>query len=223
MWGWKNEVLFRDREDAGKKLGSFLRSKYTDLHPLIIGIPRGGVEVAYYVAAQLQAELTLLVSKKLPLPSRKEYGIGAIAEEHSVYVAPEGKHLVSSDALLEIIEEQMDEVSRRVDKYRHGKPLPDISGRTVILVDDGIATGVTLVPALELCRKKGAAKVIIAAPVSGRTYNVNLTNADAIEVLEQPSPFYAVGQAYEVFGDFHDEPMMDLLDKAEEEWKQHKH
>lgn len=214
-WGWKNEVLFKDRRDAGIKLGLFLKAKYKDQNPLIIGIPRGGVEVAYYVARELQADLTLLVSKKLPLPSRKEYGIGAIAEEHTVYVSPEGKNLVSSQALMEIIDEQMEEVVRRIEKYRHGKALPDILERTVILVDDGIATGVTLVPALELCRKKGAAKVIIAAPVSGTTYNSNLKSADAIEILEQPSPFYAVGQVYDVFGDFHDEQMLALLDQAQ--------
>ncbi|HEY0898361.1 MAG TPA: phosphoribosyltransferase family protein [Sphingobacteriaceae bacterium] len=217
MWGRQTEVLFKDREDAGRQLGSYLEPRYKDSNPLILGIPRGGVEVAYYVARQLHAELSLLISKKLPLPSRKEFGIGAIAEENSVYVSSEGRHLLSSEALNEIIEMQMEEVARRIRKYRQGKPLPDMTGRTVILVDDGIATGVTLVPALWLCQKKGAAQVIIAAPVSGTTYDSNLKKADKIEVLHQPSPFYAVGQVYDVFGDFHDEEMLALLKKAEED------
>ena len=219
MWGRQVEVLFRDREDAGRQLADFLEPRYKEANPLILGIPRGGVEVAYYVAHLLQAELSLLVSKKLPLPSRKEFGIGAIAEEHTVYVSAEGRHLLSSDALNEIIEMQMEEVARRVDRYRQGKPLPNMVGRTVILVDDGIATGVTLVPALWLCQKNGAARVIIAAPVSGITYDQNLRKADRLEILHQPSPFYAVGQVYEVFGDFPDDQMLQLLKKAEAEQK----
>ncbi|HEY0897147.1 MAG TPA: phosphoribosyltransferase family protein [Sphingobacteriaceae bacterium] len=215
MWGRQTEVLFKDREDAGRQLAGYLEPLYKDDDPLILGIPRGGVEVAYYVAKQLGAELSVLISKKLPLPSRKEFGIGAIAEEHSVYVSPEGHHLLSSEALQEVIEIQMEEVNRRIQKYRHGSPLPEMTGRTVILVDDGIATGVTLVPALWLCRNKHAARVIIAAPVSGVTYDQNLKKADEIEVLHQPRPFYAVGQVYDVFGDFDDEEMMALLKGAD--------
>ncbi|HEY1007173.1 MAG TPA: phosphoribosyltransferase family protein [Sphingobacteriaceae bacterium] len=214
MWGRQVDVLFKDREDAGRQLAAYLDPLYRNTHPLILGIPRGGVEVACYVARELGAELSLLVSKKLPLPSRKEFGIGAISEEHTVYVSPEGRHLLSSEALQEVIELQMEEVSRRVRKYRQGAPLPEMTGRTVILVDDGIATGVTLVPALWLCRKKDAAQVVIAAPVSGMTYDQNLRQADRIEVLFQPSPFYAVGQVYDVFGDLHDEEMLALLEKT---------
>lgn len=214
MWGRQVDVLFKDREDAGRQLAAYLDPLYRDSDPLILGIPRGGVEVACYVARELGAELSLLVSKKLPLPSRKEFGIGAISEEHTVYVSPEGRHLLSSEALQEVIELQMEEVSRRVRKYRHGAPLPEMSGRTVILVDDGIATGVTLVPALWLCRKKDAAQIVIAAPVSGTTFDQNLRQADRIEVLFQPSPFYAVGQVYDVFGDLHDEEMLALLEKT---------
>ena len=114
----------------------------------------------------------------------------------------------------EIIEEQVLEVARRVKKYRRGQPLPDMKGRTVILVDDGIATGVTLVPVIQLCRKKHAGKIIIAAPVSGTSYNEELNEADEIEILVQPPSFYAVGQVYESFGDFEDDDLMALLDKA---------
>jgi predicted phosphoribosyltransferase len=215
MWGRQVEVIFKDREDAGRQLAGYLEPRYKDSDPLILGIPRGGMEVAYYVAKQLHAELSLLVSKKLPLPSRKEFGIGAIAEEQSVYVSSEGHHLLSSEALTEVIEIQMEEVERRIRKYRQGAPLPDMTGRTVILVDDGIATGVTLVPALWLCKKKHASMVVIAAPVSGTTYDQHLKKADRMEVLYQPSPFYAVGQVYDVFGDYHDEEMLALLSRYE--------
>lgn len=216
MLGVRENILFTDRRDAGEQLGLFLEANYKKQNPLIIGIPRGGVEVAYYVAKQLNAELSLIVSKKLPLPSQKEYGIGAIAEEHSVYIAESGKRLVSQEVINQIIEEQEKEVDRRVSKYRHGKPLPTMEGRTVILVDDGIATGVTLVPVVELCRKKSAAKIIIAAPVSGSTFDANLNKADKIEIMIKPQPFSAVGQVYETFGDFDDDDLIQLLNRLEQ-------
>ncbi len=217
-----NDFIFKNRQDAGIKLGLFLESKYKHLQPLVLGIPRGGVEVAYYAARQLHAELSLIVSKKLPLPGQPEYGIGAVAEEYSVYVSPEGERLLSPKAINQLIEEQIQEVNRRVEKYRHGKPLPEMKGRTVILVDDGIATGVTLVPLIKLCRKKQAAKVVIAAPVSGTRYNKGLDEADAMEIMVQPKIFYAVGQVYQNFGEFDDVQLMQLLQllqKAGEEQK----
>lgn len=207
------EVIFKDRKDAGLQLGSFLSSKYKAAKPIIIGIPRGGVEVAYYVAQQLEADLAFIVSKKLPLPTQPEYGIGAIAEEETVYLAPIARQLLSQRDINALIEEQKTEIKRRVRKYRNGKPLPVIEGRTVVLVDDGIATGVTLVPVLELCLRKGASSIIIASPVSGSSFDNNLRKADAIEVLVQPDSFYAVGQVYEEFGDFNDEDLLDLLNK----------
>ncbi|TCK80796.1 phosphoribosyltransferase [Albibacterium bauzanense] len=215
MFGQYENIFFKDRKDAGEQLGLFLEAKYKTQNPLIIGIPRGGVEVAYYVAKQLNAELSLIVSKKLPLPNHKEYGIGAIAEEDSVYIAQTGKELVSEKVINQIIKEQKQEVDRRVNEYRHGKPLPTMKDRVVILVDDGIATGVTLVPVIELCERKKAAKIIIAAPVSGSRFDENLYKADEIEIMVKPQPFYAVGQVYDVFGDFNDDDLLKLLDLAE--------
>ena len=118
---------------------------------------------------------------------------------------------LSPSIINQIIEEQVQEINRRIGIYRAGKPLPNIIDRVVILVDDGIATGVTLVPVLKLCRKKKASQVIIAAPVSGTRYDKNLNEADAIEILEQPEQFYAVGQVYETFGDFTDSQLLNLL------------
>ena len=202
---------FKNRRDAGIRLGDFIKSRYQALNPLIIGIPRGGVEVAYYVAEKLHAELSLIVSKKLPYPGQLEYGFGAVSEEDCVYVSKERSEKLSASTITQLIDEQRKEVKARVIKYRSGQALPNMHERTVILVDDGIATGVTLVPVLELCRKKGAAKVIIATPVSGLNYDSHLDEADAIEVLVQPKSFYAVGQVYEEFGDFGDQQLVELL------------
>lgn len=202
---------FRNRKDAGIRLGAFLELRYKALNPLIIGIPRGGVEVAYYVAQKLGADLSVIVSKKLPYPGQPEYGFGAVSEEDCVYVSEERSERLSANTIAQLIEEQQKEVKNRVLKYRSGQALPNMKDRTVIVVDDGIATGVTLVPVVELCRKKGAAKVIIAAPVSGLNYDKHLEEADAIEVLVQPPSFYAVGQVYEEFGDFEDQQLVELL------------
>lgn len=207
---------FKNRKDAGIKLGDFIKSRYQALNPLIIGIPRGGVEVAYYVAQKLRAELSVIVSKKLPYPGQSEYGFGAVSEEDSFYVSKERSEKLSENTINQLIEEQRKEVKARVLKYRSGQALPNMYDRTVILVDDGIATGVTLVPVVELCRKKGASKVIIAVPVSGLNYDSHLDEADEIEVLVQPKSFYAVGQVYEEFGDFGDQQLVELLGMAKD-------
>ncbi|WP_134088096.1 phosphoribosyltransferase [Olivibacter sp. XZL3] len=212
---FKNEAfVFKDRIDAGKELAKLLDSNYKKLNPLIIGIPRGGVEVAYYVAESLQTDLDVLVSKKLPYPGNKEYGFGAVAEDGSVYIAEERSEGLSSETVRTIIDKQLQEIQLRVEKYRQGRPVPAMEGRTVILVDDGIATGVTLVPLIQLCKKKKATKVVIAVPVAGRSFDARLEEADAIEVVVKPEPFFAVGQVYERFGDFPDDQLLKLLDRA---------
>lgn len=210
---------FKDRKDAGEQLGTFLAVKYKNLpDPLVIGIPRGGVEVAFYVAQKMLAELSLIVSKKLPFPGQPEYGFGAVSEENSVYVSAERRGRVSDSEVNEIIERQKKEVKARILTYRAGRPLPDMKNRIVILVDDGIATGVTLVPVIQLCREKGAAEIIVAAPVSGLGYDDHIREADAIEILVQPPNFYAVGQVYEEFGDVDVSDLMDLMDRSKE-WR----
>lgn len=209
-------LYFKNRQQAGELLGAFLEPKYSGLNPLIIGIPRGGVEVAFYVAKLLKSELSLIISKKLPFPGHGELGFGAVAEEHSIYISPMGMERLNPKLISQSIEEQEREIKRRVETYRHGKPIPDLSDRTVILVDDGIATGVTLVPVLNLCRRKKAFRVIIAAPVSGMYYDKNLQEADAVEILTQPESFHAVGQVYEKFGDFTDDELLKLLSQSEQ-------
>lgn len=206
--------VFKNREEAGTLLGKHLSQKYHWPHCLVIGIPRGGVETAYYVAKALNAELSLIVSKKLPFPGHPEYGFGAIAEEDIVYLNDTSSKLLSSQVIEDIVDKQKTEIKRRVELYRDGEPLPDLRGKPVVLVDDGIATGVTLVPVVQLCRKKHAEQVIVAAPVSGDTYDPHLMEADAIEVLVQPEGFHAVGQVYKDFSEFSDQQLLEILKKA---------
>src|SRR5437879_2191181 len=118
--------VFKNRQQAGEELGLFLKTGYAHQNPLILGIPRGGGEVAYYVAKELDAELSLVVAKKLPFPGHEEYGIGAIAEDHTAYVSLQGKNALTPGVIKKIIEKQALEINRRVQKYRNGKPLPDL-------------------------------------------------------------------------------------------------
>jgi len=206
--------MFKDRKDAGEKLGKYLKAQYQHLDPLILGIPRGGLEVAYYTAKYVGSQLSMLICKKLPYPYNKEVGFGAIAEDLSVYISPDLRNAPSPEIIGRIIDEQTDEINRRIKAYRGEKTLPDMAGRTVILVDDGIATGVTLVPAIRLCKNKGASKIVIAVPVCGSNYDKHLNEADALEILFQPKDFYAVGQVYESFYNLSEEEFMAILKKA---------
>jgi len=203
--------IFKNRKDAGMQLGAFLKTEFAREHPLILGIPRGGVEIAYYVARTLETDFTVVVAKKLGYPGQEELAFGAMAEDGSVYITPFGKLNLNEKAIEEVVARQWKEIERRTGEYRQGQGLPSFKNRTVIIVDDGIATGATFVPTINLCKKKGAAKVVVAAPVSPSSSLDLLKEADEIRVIEQPDPFYAVGQFYEDFAEVSDQEVLDFL------------
>ena len=159
-------VIFRNREDAGRRLGKALE-KYRDKKVLVLGIPRGGVEVAYHVAKFLHADLSILVARKLPYPDNPEAGFGALAEDGSAVLSEDARFALSDDEVRRIVREQEEEIQRRIRVLRKGKPLPEIAGRTVILIDDGLAMGSTMKAAIALCRKRKAGKIVVAVPVAG--------------------------------------------------------
>ena len=128
-------IVFRDRKEAGMELARLLVTKYKVFKPLIVGVPRGGVEVAYYVAQLLEADLEVIVSKKLPYPGNKEYGFGAVAEDGTAYIAEGRSEALSPETIDTIVNQQLLEIQSRIEKYRKGKPLQNMEGRTVILVD----------------------------------------------------------------------------------------
>lgn len=208
-------MLYRNRKDAGEKLATFLSVEYRGLSPIVLGIPRGGVEIALYVAKMLNSPMTLLISRKLSMPPLEEYGFGALAEESEQYIAPFAFTSMFINNIEDIIQKQAKEITRRIKLYRNGEPLIDMKGKTVILVDDGIATGVTLVPAIGLCRKKGAGKVVIAAPVSGTHFDEHLLDADEIMIPERISSFRSVSEFYEDFEQVTDEQVIALLQSFE--------
>lgn len=203
--------MFKDRKDAGQKLAVALQP-YKEDEPLVLAIPRGGVELGYEVSKGLDADFSLLVCRKLPFPSNPESGFGAIAEDGSLYINELAVASVSHKEIEQIIAQQSLEIKRRIQILRGGRPLPSIEGRSVILVDDGIAIGSTMHVAVELCRKERAKRIIVAVPVASRQAIQKFSQmADEIVVLESPAHFYAVAQVYENWYDVSDEEVLKFL------------
>lgn len=203
--------MFKDREDAGEKLAGALE-KYKDKQVLVLAIPKGGVQVGYQVAKFLSAQLYILIARKLPFPDEPEAGFGAIAEDGSTFIFENADKYLSKDTIEQIKQKQIEEIQRRIKVLRGGKPLPGIRGKTVILVDDGLAMGSTMQTAIKLCRNKHAKKIIVAVPVSGKDVAVHIGKlADEIVVLETPLFFQAVAQVYKTWYDVPDEEVFEIM------------
>lgn len=211
--------MFENREDAGKQLARAL-GRYRSEGVLVLAIPRGGVQVAYEVAAYLDAELSLIVVRKLPLPHNPEAGFGAIAEDGSTFIVEEARRALPAQTVKRILEEQAREVERRIEVLRQGDPLPEIAGRTVILVDDGIAMGSTMRAAIEACRNQKAGQVVVAVPVASPRVVRELgdggsASADQVVALEQPLLFRAVAQVYREWYDVSDAEVLAIMARWE--------
>jgi len=203
--------MFKDRKDAGQKLAKALQI-YKEEDPLVFAIPRGGVELGYEVSKVLDTDFSLLICRKLPFPFNTESGFGAMAEDGSLYINELAAASVSHKEIEQIIIQQSLEIKRRIQILRGGRPLPSIKGRSVILVDDGIAMGSTMHVAVELCRKEEAKRIIVAVPVASRQAIQKFSQiADEVVVLESPVNFYAVAQVYENWYDVSDEEVLDFL------------
>jgi predicted phosphoribosyltransferase len=177
------------------------------------------VEVGYYVARELQADFSLVVARKLPLPANPEAGFGAVAEDGSTFIFEDAQRFLDPGTIRRIIAEQRAEVDRRIRALRGGEPLPAIQGRTVVLVDDGIAMGATMRAAVAMCRHADAAKVVVAAPVSSPDVAAEMRAlVDEVVVLETPPTFRAVAQAYVNWYDVPDAEAVAFLDR----WRREK-
>jgi predicted phosphoribosyltransferase len=206
--------VFADRAAAGRSLAQALRPGKFAEPLLVLGLPRGGVAVAYEVAAALDAPLDVLIVRKIALPYDPELAVGAAASGGVVvwdeYVAPEG------DARFESLRrEALEEIARRERLYRPGRAPLDLHGRTVILVDDGLATGATMLAAVQAARRAGAATIVAAAPVASPQAAARVRReADSLVVLETPAHLSAVGQWFERFEQLDDNDVRRLLDSA---------
>jgi putative phosphoribosyl transferase len=214
--GKEGTGVFQDRVEAGRRLAGRLE-RYRGERPVVLGLPRGGVPVALEVARALQATLDVLVSRKLGAPGMPEYGIGAVAEGGAVYVSGEALRELGlgSRDMEAIAGREAAEVERRVQRYREGRPPPDLRARTVILVDDGIATGGTARAAVQAARAMRAARVVLAAPVVAPAAAAALRpEVDDLVYVEAPEEFFAVGAWYRSFPQTSDEEVAACLASA---------
>jgi predicted phosphoribosyltransferase len=211
-------LLFYDRTDAGRRLAKLLKRRIRG-PCIVLAIPRGGVVVGHEVAKELGCPLDVVISRKVGAPAQPELAVGAVAEDGAVFVDEEIAGLVgvSRDYVERRAREELWEVRRRAEEYRGGREMPDLSGKTVILVDDGLATGLTMMAAVHMARNKGAEKVVVAVPVSPPETVAKLRrHADEVICLETPTNFYAIGQFYERFDQLTDEETNSILRKSRE-------
>ncbi|MFI1422453.1 phosphoribosyltransferase [Streptomyces sp. NPDC020731] len=210
-------MRFRDRRQAGRELAARLRERQDEgalTEPVVLALPRGGAAVAVEVARALDAPLDVLVVRKIGAPFHEEFGVGAMAGD--------GVPLFDEDVLLRlglteadlapVVERERAELRRREQRYRQGRPAPGLRGRTVIVVDDGLATGSTARAALRALRAQDPGHLVLAVPVgSAEGVALMCSEADEVVCLYEPAAFMAVGQWYEEFDQLTDGDVLDAL------------
>ncbi len=210
--------MFNDRKDAGQQLAAALKELHPE-SPVVLAIPRGGVPVGFEVARALDAPLDVIVARKLGAPGQHELGLGAIVDgDHPQSVLNEEiihELGVSPEYIKTEIEHELKEIRRRQEAYRKGRPPVEVAGRTVILIDDGIATGGSIRAALRGLRRLDPKKVVLAVPVApSDTIESLRPEADEIVCLDTPEFFFAIGEFYEDFSQTGDEEVVELLETA---------
>lgn len=216
MFGHQPE--FQDRREAGRRLAAAL-SHFAPTHPLVLALPRGGVPVAFEVAKALDAEMDLLFVRKIGAPGYAELGLGAVVD------GADPQLVLNEDIIRELapnpnyirteMQRQLAEIERRRRAYTGNRPPVEVAGRTVIIVDDGIATGGTVKAALKGLRKNGPTRLILAVPVAPTDTIAELTSAcDEIVCLARPDPFHAVGAHYAYFEQTEDAEVVRLVHDA---------
>lgn len=211
---------FRDRKDAGQRLAEDLKEYASQDDVLVLGLPRGGVPVAFEVARELDAPLDVFLVRKLGVPTQPELAMGAIASGgvrilNEDVVAQLG---ITEDAIARVAADEQEELERRERAYRGDRPEPQLDGRTVLLVDDGLATGSTMRAAVAAVRAGNPAELVVAVPVAApETCDAFRDSVDAVVCSITPEPFRSVGTWYEEFSQTTDEEVRSLLERADRE------
>ena len=217
----ESERIFADRREAGRELATLLQRTLHTQDVLVLALPRGGVPVAYEIATALHATLDVFLVRKLGTPGHSELAMGAIASG--------GTRVINEDVVQAlripphdieaVAAREQAELDRRDLAYRRGRPLPSLTGRTVILVDDGLATGSTMKAAVQAVKQHGPSRVIVAVPVGApETCRALRALADDVVCARMPVEFSAVGQWYRDFSQTTDEEVIELLKGRPEGW-----
>jgi putative phosphoribosyl transferase len=217
-------MYFRDRREAGRQLARHLAAYANRPDVLVLALPRGGVPVACEVARALDAPLEVFLVRKLGLPGHEELAMGAVA---SGGVRVLNRDVVEAlrippEIIDAVVNRELQELERREREYRGDRPLPDVRGKTVILVDDGLATGSTMRAAAEALRQQGPARLVVAVPAgSPQTCDEFRDEVDEIVCAITPEPFYAVGLWYDDFSQTTDDEVRELLAAAQQQQPAH--
>ena len=207
--------MFKDRYDAGRQLAKELLA-FREENPLVLAIPRGGVAVAFEIAKLLNAQFSLIITRKLPFPYNPESGFGAIAEDGSIVILRGASSNLSPKMIETVINNQKEEIQRRIKILRGGRPIPELNGRTIILVDDGIAMGSTMRAAIMMCKKQEPDKIVVASPVGSPELTRALQQKEAVDqtvILKKPRFFRAVSQVYEKWYDVPDYEVLSIMNE----------
>ena len=211
-------MIYRDRIDAGKQLALRLSEYAYRDYVLVLALPRGGVPVAYEVARALHAPLDIFLVRKLGVPGHEELAMGAIASG-GVRVLNDDvvDHLrIPGEVIDAVAADELRELERRERAYRGDRPEPEVQGKTVILIDDGLATGSTMRAAVAALRQQGPARIVVAVPVSAsQTCNEYRMGVDEIICAQTPEPFMGVGMWYRDFSQTSDEEVREILARSE--------
>jgi predicted phosphoribosyltransferase len=208
---------FRGRRDAGRVLATLLQHYRGRDDVIVLALPRGGVPVGYEVARALGAPLDVFLVRKLGVPGHEEFAMGAIASGGAVVIDDDVVRAlgIPPPVIERVAEQEARELARRERAYRGDRPMPDIAGKTVILVDDGLATGSSMRAAIQALRRRGPARIVVAVPAAPESTCRELeAEVDEVVCATTPSPFFAVGQAYWDFSQTTDDEVRELLRAA---------
>jgi len=209
--------MFNDRRDAGVQLSSRLEEYKGQTGVLVLALPRGGVATGYEIAYYLKVPLDIVIVRKIGFPGQPELAIGAVSETGRVVLNESiiSTYGVSKDYIEREISQQKKEISRRAELYRKGKRLPSLEGKSIILVDDGVATGATMKAAITTLKEEKLKKLIVALPVAPAGMADEIEQmADTLICIETPFDFMAVGAYYHDFTQVTDEEVIDLLKRS---------